>query len=178
MPLLLDAASSRLAVAAYVTLAPLVPLLGVLAAFRPSVDPSGELGLASPLATLRLVLLRSAVVAAAALPVGVAVAFVLPAPTPLLLGWVLPGLALALVALALGRRMPVEQVVLGLSLGWIAVAGSVVLAGCAGAGSPIALEQWVVNDPAVQVASAAAVVVAAVVAVRDRDDVVLVWRER
>ena len=41
-----------------------------------------------------------------------------------------------------------------------------------------ALEGWVVNQPAVQVLCALTAVVAAVAAVAQRDDTVVVWRDR
>lgn len=177
VPLALEAVSTRLAVAAYVLLAPLVPLGGVLAAFRPAVDPAGEMGLASPLATLRLVLVRALVVAGAAVPLGIVVAFVLPAPATLLLGWLLPGIALALSALALGRRAPVEQVVAGLSLLWAAAAATVLVAMRTGS-VEAALDAWVVNQPAAQVTSAVVAVIAAAAAIRRRDDTIVIWSER
>ena len=177
LPLVLDTISQRLAVAAFVTIAPLVPLVGVLAAFRPAVDPAGELSLATPLATLRLVLVRALVVTAAAVPLAVLVALVLPSSTSLLLGWVLPGLALALVAMALGRRTPVERVVLALSLTWAVVATTVVVELRHGTITE-ALEGWVVNQPAVQVMCALTAVVASIAAVAQRDDTVVVWRDR
>ena len=177
VPLVLDNVSERLAVAVFVTLAPLVPLGGVLAAFRPAVDPAGELSLATPLATLRLVLLRALVVTAAAVPLGVLVAFVLPASAPLLLGWVLPGLALATVAMAVGHRYPVERVVLALSLTWVVVATTVIVELRRGAITE-ALEGWVVNQPAVQLLCAVTAVVASIVAVGQRDDTIVVWRDR
>ena len=177
VPLVLDNVSERLAIAAFVTIAPLVPLGGVLAAFRPAVDPAGELSLATPLATLRLVLLRALVVTAAAIPLGVVVAFVLPVSTPLLLGWVLPGLALALVAMSLGRRTPVERVVLALSLTWAVVATTVLVEMRRGSVTD-ALEGWVVNQPAAQVLCALVAVAASVATVAQRDDTVVVWRDR
>ena len=177
LPLVLDTISERLAIAAFVTIAPLVPLVGVLAAFRPAVDPAGELSLATPLATLRLVLVRALVVTAAAVPLGIVVAVVLPASTPLLLGWVLPGLALALVAMALSRRAPVERVVLALSLTWALVATTVLLEMRRGTVTD-ALESWVVNQPATQLVCAVIAVLAAFAAVAQRDDTVVVWSDR
>jgi hypothetical protein len=177
LPLVLDTVSERLAIAAFVTIAPLVPLGGVLAAFRPAVDPAGEMSLATPLATMRLVLLRAVVIAVAALPLAVVVAVVLPASTPLLLGWVLPGLALALVATALSRLAPVDRVVPALCLVWAAVATTVLVELRRGSVSD-ALESWVVNQPAVQVACALVAVVAAVASVAQRDDTVVVWGDR
>jgi len=94
VPVLADAVSTRAGVAALLAFAPLAPLLGVVAAFRPSSDPAGEITLATPIATMRLVLVRTLVVTIASIPVGLLVAVLLPVRTLLLLGWVLPGLAL------------------------------------------------------------------------------------
>ncbi len=108
-PMLADALSPRAGVAALLAFAPLAPLLGVVAAFRPSSDPAGEITLATPVATMRLVLLRTLVVAIASIPVGLLAALLLPVRTSLLLGWVLPGLALCAVTLAVGTRVEVGR---------------------------------------------------------------------
>ena len=86
------------------TLAPVLPLLGVALSYGPGADPMYEITAAAPSGGLRLLLTRAAVVLAVSLPVLTAVGAVLPGPpgAPGAAAWLLPGLALVLAALALG----------------------------------------------------------------------------
>ena len=175
VPLLADAMSPRAGVAALLAFAPLAPLLGVVAAFRPSSDPGGEITLATPVATMRLVLLRTLVVAIASIPVGLLAAVLLPVRTSLLLGWMLPGVALCAVTLAVGTRVEVGRLAVSLALGWGVLVS--MLARDMNRGSiTAALSDWVVNQPAAQITFALVALAAGLVLAARRDDLVA-WSE-
>ena len=174
VPLLVGQLNTRAGVTALLGLAPLAPVVAAAAAFRPSVDPAGQLAAATPMATMRLVVLRALVVVIAAIPVGLGTAVALPVRTTLLLGWILPGLALCLVVLAAGPRLEPTRLAIGLALGWMMLVTS--LAHRARRGD-IAdrLSDWVVNQPATQAAFAIVAIAAAGVLVLRRDTEVN-WR--
>jgi hypothetical protein len=89
-------------VALFVTLAAVVPAVGVAAAFGPAVDPTYEIGAAAPLSGLRLVCIRTVAVLAASVVVGLVGSLGLLDHGVVVVGWLLPGLGLALATLALG----------------------------------------------------------------------------
>jgi hypothetical protein len=169
VPVLADAVSTQAGVAALLAFAPLAPLLGVVAAFRPSSDPAGEITLATPIATMRLVLVRTLVVTIASIPVGLLVAVLLPVRTLLLLGWVLPGLALCTVTLAVGTRVEIGRLAVSLALGW-GVLVSLPALEMHRVGITAALSDWVVNQPAAQIACALVALAGSIVLATRRDD--------
>lgn len=104
----------------FLVLAPLVPLAGVAAAYGPGVDPTYEIGVAAPLDGFRLLLLRALAV--------LTVAFVLTGGAALTLpglrwaaAWVLPGLALALLCLALETRWAPAAAATTVAVGWCGI---------------------------------------------------------
>jgi hypothetical protein len=121
---------SRVGLAAFLVLAPLVPLAGVAAVFGRRADPTYELTVASPTPVTRVVLVRTAAVVAMTLPAIVVLSLVLPGWSLLAFAWVLPALALCLASLALGTVVPLPRAALGLAVLWLGTAA----AGLAGAG--------------------------------------------
>lgn len=89
----------------FLIVAPLLPVIGVGFAYGRMVDPAFELTMASPVDSLRLLLLRATTVLSLSIVLGViAWPFV---PVPGVLGasaWLLPALALTLLTLALASR--------------------------------------------------------------------------
>jgi hypothetical protein len=87
---------------ALLVVVPLLPLLGVTAAFASRGDPARELIVAAPTSSLELFLIRSLAVLAPAVTVAVAASLFLPGQgwEPVL--WLVPALGLAAVTLALG----------------------------------------------------------------------------
>lgn len=86
----------------FLIVAPVVPVLAVMGAYGPRIDPTYEMSVASPYPTLRLVLLRSATVVA----VSGALALVASALVPqgqVAAAWLLPCLALVMLTLILTR---------------------------------------------------------------------------
>lgn len=99
-------------------LAPVMPLLGVAAAWSRGLDPAHELVVASPRAGLDLVLRRAVAVLAVVIPaLGVAGWLVGASPAR----WLLPCLAFTVGALALGEVVGLHRAATGLTLGWGAV---------------------------------------------------------
>jgi Putative zinc-finger len=83
----------------FLCLAALFPLAGVAAAFGAALDPTYELGLAAPLSSLRLLLLRTVAVVATTLVVVAIASVALPGVGWTAAAWLLPSLALTLVSL-------------------------------------------------------------------------------
>jgi hypothetical protein len=106
----------------FLTLAPLLPLAGVAVAYGPGVDPTYEIGLAAPLNGVRLLLVRVAAVLATTMPVITVASLLLPDIGIWAAGWLLPALALALVALVLGSFVPTAAAAAGVAAAWLGVA--------------------------------------------------------
>ncbi len=103
----------------FLVLAPLVPLAAVAASFASAADPAGEAGVGTPLHGAGLVLRRASVILAVNLGLLGAAALALPDLGPAAAAWVLPSLALALGALALGTWLRAEVAVATLAGGWL-----------------------------------------------------------
>lgn len=141
----------------FLYVAPLLPMLGVAAAYGPLVDESHEVTVATPYPTYRLALLRTAGAAAVVTAAGFVAALTLPGPWLDAVRWVLPALALSAVAFALLGRLPPVPVALTLAFAWMVFAGA--LAWSMGdRGAPF--------EPAVQLVYLALAAVAGIVAAR------------
>jgi hypothetical protein len=112
---------------AFLCLAPLLPLAGIAAAFGPGVDPTYEIGLAAPLRSFHLLLLRAAAVLGTAIPLAAVASLAMPQLGWGAAGWLLPSLGLTACGLALATAVePVRAI--GVTAGaWVvAVAATVV----------------------------------------------------
>jgi Putative zinc-finger len=89
----------------FLCVAPLLPLAGIAVAYGPGIDPTYEIGLAAPLPSFRLLLLRAAAVLAAATLLAAAASLALPQLGPGAAGWLLPSLGLTAVSLALATTV-------------------------------------------------------------------------
>ena len=89
----------------FLLVAPLVPLAGVAAAYGPLVDPAYEVGLAAPLGSLRLLLLRSVAVVSVSALLALAGALALPGLDWTAAAWLLPTLGLTLAGLGLATSI-------------------------------------------------------------------------
>lgn len=106
----------------FLTLAPLIPVAGVVAAYGPHTDPAWELTRATPYSLIRLTLLRIAAVLASTLPLAVVVGLLLPGSAWWVAAvWLLP--ALAFVMLTLWAATYFEPLLAAgvLIVGWAAV---------------------------------------------------------
>lgn len=160
VPVLGSLGEPRAAVALLFALAPLAPVLGTALAFRAGTDPAGELALACPLVSLRLVLMRAGVVLGVATPVGVAASALLPVPFTLVMGWLLPGIGLCSVVLAGAARFEPSRLAAVLAAGW-AGAVAAAFAGTRHLRLEAALEQLFVNQRLTQAVFATLTVLAA-----------------
>lgn len=168
LPMAVELFSVRVAVTILMAIAPVAPALGVVAAFRPSTEPSGEMGRVAPLGSTRLLLARALVVAVGALPAGLLATLLLPLPASKLLVWVVPGLAFTAVSLALATHGDPTRPALALAVAWAAVVG---LLAVDLREVPVAraLTDWPASNPAFQLTLAVVAVIAAVDAGVRRD---------
>jgi hypothetical protein len=90
---------------AFLCVAPLVPLAGIAAAYGPGVDPTYEIGLAAPLGSFRLLLLRAAAVLGTATLLAATASLALPQLGWDAVGWLLPALGLTASSLALATTI-------------------------------------------------------------------------
>jgi Putative zinc-finger len=90
---------------AFLCVAPLLPLAGIAAAYGPGIDPTYEIGLAAPLGSFRLLLLRAAAVLGTATLLAAAASLALPRLGPGAAGWLLPSLGLTASGLALATTV-------------------------------------------------------------------------
>lgn len=93
--------SDGAALAPFLLVAPLIPVLGVAAAYAPQQDPLEVLVLTAPHGRTRLILTRAFAVLVSVLPFTALLGLVLPGPDWLAVAWLGPALALVPVLLAL-----------------------------------------------------------------------------
>jgi anti-sigma factor RsiW len=89
----------------FLLVAPLLPLAGVAAAYGPLVDPAYEVGLAAPLGSLRLLILRTVAVVSVSALLALAGALALPGLDWTAAAWLLPSLGLTLAGLGLAASI-------------------------------------------------------------------------
>ena len=109
----------------FLVLAPLVPLAGVAVAFGPVVDPAHEVAVAAPFHGFRLLLVRTVAVVATSFVLALPLALLLPDAGWMAAAWILPGLALASVALAASTFVSPLAAVVASSVVWLVGVASV-----------------------------------------------------
>jgi hypothetical protein len=87
--------------APFLLVAPLIPVIGVAAAYGPHEDPLETLVVTAPYGRTRLILVRTLAVLVSVLPVSVLLGLFLPGPSWLAAAWLGPALALVPILLAL-----------------------------------------------------------------------------
>ncbi len=107
--------------ALFLVLAPLIPVLAVVATFD-ATDPFREVTEAAPFSMLRLALLRTTAALTAAVPLTVAVTLTVPDLHAYFATWLLPGLMLTLTALIMLTWFTAWAAGAVVSLAWLAVA--------------------------------------------------------
>jgi hypothetical protein len=85
----------------FLCVAPLLPMAGIAVAYGPGIDPTYEIGLAAPLGSFRLLLLRAASVLGTSTLLAAAATITLPGFGWSAAGWLLPSLGLTVGSLAL-----------------------------------------------------------------------------
>jgi hypothetical protein len=114
-------ASGGTALAPFLLVAPLAPLLGVAAAYGPRQDPLETLVATAPFGRARLILLRTIAVLVSVLPVTALLGLTVPGPPWLAAAWLGPALALVPVLLALAGFVGPRAGAAVVSLGWSGV---------------------------------------------------------
>jgi len=111
-----------LAMWGFLVLAAFVPVLGVAFAYGPGVDPTYEIGMAAPMRSGRLLMIRATAVLTASVLIAAVGALALPWRGLEALAWLLPSLGLTLTALALSTVVN-HRVAVALVIGaWVSVA--------------------------------------------------------
>lgn len=108
----------------FLVLAPLLPLAGIAMAYGPDVDPTYEIGLAAPMRSFTLLLIRALAVLVATTTMAGVAALALPGLHPSAAGWLLPSLGLTLASLALTTRTSALVACGSLGVLWMVVAGA------------------------------------------------------
>jgi hypothetical protein len=107
--------------AVFLALAPLVPVVGVALAYGPIADRAHEVSVAAPLSGLRLLLLRSVTVVAAAAALSLLTVLTSPTHGWLQVAWLLPALAATGTALALTPRVGVRTASISVAIAWLTI---------------------------------------------------------
>jgi hypothetical protein len=105
---------------AFLCVAPLLPLAGIAVAYGPGVDPTYEIGLAAPLRSFRLLLLRAAAVLGTSILLAAAASLALPQLGWGAAGWLLPSLGLTAASLALTTTVEPLRAIGTTAGAWIA----------------------------------------------------------
>ncbi|MEA2498519.1 MAG: hypothetical protein QOH26_924 [Actinomycetota bacterium] len=108
----------------FLTIAPMLPLAGVAAAYGPGIDPTYEVGIAAPMRSFRLLLIRTTAVLATTVALSFMAALLLPGFDWKVAAWLLPSLALVTSSLALATAMHPLWAAGTVALAWIAVTGT------------------------------------------------------
>jgi hypothetical protein len=111
----------------FLVVAPLIPLAGVATAYGPGVDPTYEIGLAAPMRSYRLLLIRALAVVATSSVLAGAASLTLPGLDWSAAAWLLPSLALSAAALVWSTYWPPQWAALTLAVGWVTLAISIEL---------------------------------------------------
>jgi hypothetical protein len=114
-------ASGGTALAPFLLVAPLAPVVGVAAAYGPRQDPLEALVATAPYGRTRLILLRTIGVLVSMLPVTVLLGLAVPGPPWLAAAWLGPALALVPVLLALAAFVGPRTAAMVVSLAWSSV---------------------------------------------------------
>jgi hypothetical protein len=117
-----DGPGAELSLLLFLVVAALLPVAGVAVSFGPDMDPTYEVGVAAPLSSSRLLLLRVIAVVATSSVLAGAAALALPGLDWTAVVWLVPSLGLALATLSLStyvRPLPAAGAV---SFAWIVVA--------------------------------------------------------
>ena len=148
------------AIVVFLILAPLLPVAGVALAYGPDVDPTYEIGLAAPLRSFGLLLIRALAVLAATSVMAAIAALALPGLHWSAAAWLLPALGLTLASIALATRVSPVAASGSLTVVWVLS----VLTGWS-----LSEEPLLVFGPAGQILCALVAAVAAVVVARSAD---------
>ncbi len=108
-------------IAFFLTMAPLVPLLGVALAFGRGVDPTHDIVVAAPRDTFRVFLIRAVTVLVASAIVLLLSSLLLPVGGWYRFAWLLPALALTMATMAISAGRDARIVAAGVAAAWVVV---------------------------------------------------------
>lgn len=109
----------------FLAVAPLLPLAGIAAAYGPGIDPTYEIGVAAPMRSFRLLLIRAIAVLVSTIVLASVAAVFLPSLDWRAAAWLLPSLALATASLALATVVQPLRAAVAVGAAWLAlVAGA------------------------------------------------------
>lgn len=112
--------------APFLLVAPMVPVVGVAAAYGPQHDPLETLVVTAPYGRTRLIMLRTLAVLVSVLPAAVVLGLFLPGPVWLAVAWLGPALTMVPVLLALASFVGPRNAAAAVAIAWSgAVAGTV-----------------------------------------------------
>ncbi len=103
----------------FLTIAPLVPLLGVALAFGPAVDPTHEVAVAAPMDGFRLFLVRAVTVFVASTGILLIGSLLVPTGGAARIGWLLPAIATTVVAMAATTRVDARAAAGAVAAAWV-----------------------------------------------------------
>lgn len=109
------------ALAPFLLVAPLIPVLGVAAAYGPHEDPLESLIVTVPYGRTRLILLRTLGVLVSVLPFAIGAGFFVPGPPWLAVAWLGPALALVPVMMALSSFVGPRVGAAAVAIAWCGV---------------------------------------------------------
>jgi hypothetical protein len=105
----------------FLTIAPMVPVAGVAAAYGRPADPSHELAVAAPYSLMRLMLLRSLAVVAGTIVLTALGSLLLLGHGWTAVAWLLPALSLSATTLAVSARVAPVSAAAGVLTAWVAL---------------------------------------------------------
>lgn len=105
----------------FLTLAPVLPVLGVAVSYGRAADPMYELTAAAPYSGFRLLLLRAAAVLVSTSLLVTVAGLLLPGSGWLGAAWLVPAFALTALTLALSARFPLVHAAAGVTAVWVGV---------------------------------------------------------
>lgn len=113
----------------FLAVAPLLPLAGIAAAYGPGIDPTYEIGVAAPMRSFRLLLIRSVAVLVSTMGLGGIAAMFLPGLDWSVAAWLLPSLGLVTASLALSTIVLPLRAAASVAGAWVIAVGAAVWAG-------------------------------------------------
>ena len=129
----------------FLVMAPLLPLSGVAAAYGPGVDPTYEVGLAAPMRSFQLLLIRAIAVLVATTVMAAFAAVAVSGVHWTAAAWLVPSLGLTLASLALATRIAPLSACAALAVLWMV---------CAAIGRYLAADPLIFFGPAGQLTCA------------------------
>jgi hypothetical protein len=106
----------------FLVLAAMLPVAGVAVAFGPGVDPTYEVGLASPMRSFRVIVLRAVAVLGTSIAIAAVAGLAIPDVGWAAAAWLLPSLGLTAATLALSTSFRPQIAAAAVAGTWLAVA--------------------------------------------------------